>query len=129
MLTWITNIVVLSWFWKVCWLVSPMSITELLHPKVCWLESRHSCVFFILTSMLTCFIHGYHWIASSKIMLTWITDIIVFSWFWKVCWLVSPMGVTAWYTWIYRYCQLLLGSYKVCWLTLIYRHIYWNGVP
>ena len=63
------------------------------------LNHQHSWVFLILTSMLTCITHGYHWIASSKSMLTWITNIVVFSWFWKVCWLdevcwlASPMYV------------------------------------
>ena len=121
MLTWITTIIVFSWFWKVCWLVSPRGIaellhpkvcwlvsprgiTELLHPKVCWLESPTWLVFYILKSMSTCITRGYHGIASSKIMLTWITDIVVFSWFWKVCWLVSPMSIT----------ELLHP--KVCWL-------------
>ena len=89
MLTWITNIVVFFYFEK---------YVDLYHPLVLqkYVDLNHQlyCVFLILKSMLTCITYRYFWIALSLSMLTWITDIIMFSSFWKVCWLVSPRGIS-----------------------------------
>ena len=136
MLTWIIDIVVFYW----------LKYVDLYHPWVslnCFIQKYvdlnhwHSYVFLILKSMLTCITHGYHWITSSKSMLTWITDIVVFSWFCKVCWLdevcwlAAPMYVPDLmkYVDLHHPCvfqilwsmltcitQVCSGSYEVWWL-------------